>query len=184
MQVALLGRRRVALAPGRAPGGVDAGGQRAEERVQARDGGVVAADHQAIAALEAEDAAAGAHVHVVQALLAELRGAAQVVAVVGVAPVDDGVVGLQQRRQPRDGVVHERGRDHDADAARRRQEPDELLQRAGARAPLPREPGDGVGTDVVDDAVVARAHEAAHHVGAHASKSDHAHLHRVLLSRS
>ena len=112
-----------------------------------------------------------------QTLLAERRGAAQVVAVVRVAPVDDGVVGLQERREAGDRVVDERGRDHDADAARRRQRADELLQRAGAGAPLAREPGDGIGADVVDDAVVATAHEPAHHVGAHAAQSDHPNLH-------
>jgi hypothetical protein len=136
-----------------------------------------AADHQAEAALEAEDAAAGAHVDVVQPLLAERRGTAQVVTVVRVAAVDDGVVGLQQRGELRDGVVDERGRDHDADAARRRQRADELLQRAGAGASLSREPGDGIRADVVDDAVVATAHEPAHHVGAHAAQSDHPNLH-------
>ena len=58
---------------------------------------VVAADHQAVAALEAEDAAAGADVDVVDALLAQLRGPADVVAVVGVAAVDDDVALVQQR---------------------------------------------------------------------------------------
>src|SRR6185312_15695498 len=177
VQVALLGGRRLALAAGRALRGVDAGGQRAEERVQALDRLVVAADHQAVAAVEAEDAAAGAHVDVVQPLLAELGGAAQVVAVVGVAAVDDGVVGLQQRGQLRDGVVDEGRRDHDADAARRLQRLHEPLEGRLARRALPGQLGDRVRADVVDDAVVASTHEPAHHVGAHAAQSDHPNLH-------
>ena len=71
------------------------GRQRGEDRVEPLDRAVGAADHQAVAALEAEDAAAGAAVDEVDPLLAQLRGAADVVAVVGVAAVDDRVAGLE-----------------------------------------------------------------------------------------
>ena len=57
------------------------------------------ADHQAVAAVEAEDAAAGAAVDEVDALLAQLLGPADVVAVVGVAAVDDRVA--RARGRPR-----------------------------------------------------------------------------------
>ena len=54
-----------------------------------------------------------------------------------------------------------------------------------ARAPLAHEPGDRVGAHVEDDAVVAAAHQAPHHVGAHAPQSDHAQpAWRLLLTRS
>ena len=64
---------------------------------------VLAADHQAVAALEAPDAAAGADVDVVDAALGQRGRARDVVAVVGVAAVDDDVARLEQRGQAVDG---------------------------------------------------------------------------------
>ncbi len=66
------GVRSAASRPGR---------QGREERREPRDGVGLAADHQAEAALEAEDAAARPHVDVVDAALGELSRAADVVVV-------------------------------------------------------------------------------------------------------
>src|SRR4051794_37842861 len=177
VQVAVFGLRGLAVAPGRAVGRLDARRERLEEGVEARDGRVVAADHQAVAALEAEHAAARAHVDVVQALLAQRPRPDDVVAVVGVAAVDDGVVLVEQRDELVERRVDDRGRDHDADAPRLLELRDEVLHRLGAGRALALERGDRVGADVVDDAVVAAAHQPADHVGPHAPQSDHAHLH-------
>ncbi len=76
-----------------------------------------AADHQAVAALEAPDAAAGAHVDVVDALGGEFFGAADVVDVVGVAAVDEDVAGFEMRDDLGDGVVDGCGGDHEPDGA-------------------------------------------------------------------
>ena len=54
-----------------------------------------AADHQAVAALAAEDAAAGSHVDVMNPAALQFRGAADVVVIVGIAAIDDDVAGLQ-----------------------------------------------------------------------------------------
>jgi hypothetical protein len=62
------------------------------------DDWLFATDHQAVAALESPDAAAGADIDVVDVFLGEFGGAAEVVDVVGVAAVDQNVVGLQQRQ--------------------------------------------------------------------------------------
>ena len=59
--------------------------------------GVGAADHQAIAALEAPDAAAGADIDIAQALRLQPRRLVDGVVIVGIAAVDDDVAGLQQR---------------------------------------------------------------------------------------
>src|SRR5206468_10011852 len=85
VQPALLLGCRVALASRSAHGGIDTRGERLEHRHQAPDGLVVAADHQAVAALAAPHAAADSDVHVVDALSAELTRAAEVVDVVRVA---------------------------------------------------------------------------------------------------
>ena len=71
---------------------------------------VLAADHQAVAALEAPDAAARAHVDVVEALRREALGARDVVLVVRVAAVDDGVARREQRLELVDGSSRRRRR--------------------------------------------------------------------------
>ena len=78
---------------------VEPGRERLEDRGEVGDGVVVAADHQAVAALEPEDAAAGAAVDVVDPALGQPRGGVDVVAVVGVAAVDDHVALAEQRRE-------------------------------------------------------------------------------------
>src|SRR5438552_28110 len=65
--------------------------QRGEDRVEVLDHLRLAADHLAVAALQAPDAAAGADIDIMQALRLQLGGAADVVDVVRVAAVDDDV---------------------------------------------------------------------------------------------
>ena len=62
VQIALLVHGRLALAAWRALRGVDPGGDGREDRLQVGEHLVLGADHQAEAALEAEDAAARADV--------------------------------------------------------------------------------------------------------------------------
>ena len=158
------------------------GRQRGEDRVEPLDGAVGAADHQAVAALEAEDAAAGAAVDVVDPLLADLGGAADVVAVVGVAAVDDRVAGLEHGGHVLDRLLGDlAGRDHHPDRARRAQLRGQLLQRGGALGALAGQLGDRVGVDVVGDDLVAVAHQPARHVGAHPAEADDSQLHRTTL---
>ena len=96
VQVAVLGGAAGVLAgPGVRGRRVDAGASVAKIGSRCCTDVVLAADHLAVAALQAPDAAAGADVDVVDALGLQLRGAADVVEVVGVAAVDDDVAGLQ-----------------------------------------------------------------------------------------
>lgn len=88
MEIALLARRVAALAMLCRLDLALAGRQRGEDRLQPVEGRLVAADHQAIAAIEAVDAAGGADIHVVDALDRELLTAADVVLPEGVAAVD------------------------------------------------------------------------------------------------
>ena len=148
----------------------DPGREAGEDRVEALDRAVGAADHQAVAALEAEDAAAGAAVDVVDPLLADLGGAADVVAVVGVAAVDDRVAGLEHRGDGVDGLLGDlAGRDHDPDRARRAQLRGQVLQRGGTLGSLTGQLRDRVGVDVVGDDLVAVAHQAPGHVRSHSA---------------
>jgi hypothetical protein len=129
VEPALLLRRRVAFAPGRADGRVDSGGERLQHRRESVDRLVAAADHQAVAALAAPDAAADADVHVVDALAAELTRAAQVVDVIGVAAVDDRVALRQVRRELAHDRVDDPRRHHQPDAPRGIELLHELLER-------------------------------------------------------
>ena len=172
----MLGRRRLALAPRGARGGVDAGSDGAEDRLEPGDHLGLAADHQAEAALQPPDAAAGADVEVVEAAGAEVLGAMDVVAVVAVAAVDDGIPGLQASGEVVDGPPGERRRDHDPRRPRRPQPRDELVERPGADRPLLLEPAHGVGIDVEYDTLVPMTHQPAHQVGAHPAQADHAQL--------
>ena len=64
-----------------------------------------AADHHAISAFQSPYAAAGADIHVVDALCGKLLRAADVVDVVGVAAIDQDVAGFEQRQQVGDRLV-------------------------------------------------------------------------------
>ena len=75
---------------------------------------VLRADHQAEAALETEDATAGADVHVVDPALAKDPGATDVVAVVAVAAVDEDVALGHEGSRLVDGLLGDVTRgDHD-----------------------------------------------------------------------
>jgi hypothetical protein len=78
----------------------------------------IAADHHAVTALQAPDAAGSADVDVVQAFFRQGFGAADVVLIEGVAAVDDGIAGFQQFAQGVDGVFGRVAcRQHDPDGA-------------------------------------------------------------------
>jgi hypothetical protein len=81
-------------------------------KIGSRCGVFFAADHHAVAALESPDAAAGAYVHVVDALGGEFLGAADVVYVIGIAAVDEDVAGLEGGENFGDGNVDRGCRDH------------------------------------------------------------------------
>ena len=151
--------------------------QRREDRIEVAHGSVGAADHQAIAAVEAPDAAAGADIDIAQALRLQPRRLVDGVVIVGIAAVDDDVAGLQQRGDRLDDPSGDRGRQHQPDAARLGELADELLQRAGADRAVRHQRRNAGRVDVVDDAFVTVAHQAANHVRAHPAQSHHSDLH-------
>jgi hypothetical protein len=111
----------------------DAGRQRLEDRIEPVDHRLVAADHHAIAALDAPDAAGGADVDIVDAALLQRLAAADVVLPEGVAAVDDDVAGLHQLRQRLDGRFGDlAGRQHHPGGARLLQLLDECVRASSA----------------------------------------------------
>ena len=88
------------------------------------------------------------------------------------------VARLQQRRELVDRTQSTMAAGHhQPDRARRLQLLHELLERRRAGRAFLGERADGVRDRVVDDALVAAAHQAPHHVGAHPAESDHSELH-------
>ncbi len=75
------------------------GAQGLEDRLEPLDHGRLAADHQAVAALETEHAAAGAGIDVGDLLGGQVLGAPDIVLEVRVAAVDHRVAGLEQGRE-------------------------------------------------------------------------------------
>ena len=82
-----------------------AGRDRLEQRPQWLDYPGLPADHQAVAAVETPDATAYADIEIVDALLAEGGGARDVVAVVGVATIDDHVAGIHLPAKAAHGLI-------------------------------------------------------------------------------
>ena len=89
---------------------------------------------------------------------------------------------LSPALEPRAELAHRRlgdlaGRHHHPGMPGRVELGDEVVERGRARRALGCERRDGLGADVVDDAGVAVAHQAAHDVRAHPAEADHAELH-------
>src|SRR5262249_57032726 len=88
VQVAEFGGAADLLASRRTRDVTRAGRQRLEDRIEVAHSDLRSADHHAVAALQAPDAAAGSDVHIVDSFGRELVRAADVVHVVRVAAVD------------------------------------------------------------------------------------------------
>lgn len=177
VQVAALLGGVVPRAPGRALDVAGSRRDRAQNGLEVGDGLVVPAHHEAVAALEAEHAAAGPDVDVVDAGVLQLRGPTHVVAVVGVAAVDDDVAGFEDLGDLVDDRAGEPGGDHQPHGAGLLELGREVRDARRARGALRGQGRHGILVHVVDHAVVAVLHESADDVGAHPSESDHGELH-------
>src|SRR5581483_11019893 len=109
MQIAALGGAADLFTSGRARDIADTRSQGRENWIEVLDCLRLAANHQAVTALAAPDAAARAHVHVMNSFRRELLGAANIVDVIGIAAVDQNVAGIEVRQEIRDGLIHRRG---------------------------------------------------------------------------
>src|SRR5690348_11825476 len=136
-----------------------------------------AADHHAIAALQAPDAAAGADIDVMYAPGAKLLGAADVVDVVGIATIDQDIVRLQMRQQVGDCLVDDAGGHHQPNGTRLGEGLDEFGNRPRADRLLLHKLRHGLGGHVEHHTLMATLQEAAHHIRSHPAEADHSQLH-------
>ena len=165
--------------------------ERAEDRLERRDHLAIAADHQAEAVREAPDAAGRPGIDVADAVLGQLRVAADVVVEVRVAAVDDRVAGLQVLQQLLDLRLRRgAGRDHDPGRPRLRELRDELRDAVGrldvvaGRALLVGQLVGLLDRAVVGDDRVPVPDQASDHVRAHPPEPDEAELHLRPPSRA
>src|SRR2546423_7373438 len=132
MNVSLLGGISRFLLPSRGAWNVaDSRRERLEDWIEALHRFIGTADHHAIAAIDAPDAAAGAHIHVVDALRLERLRAANVILPHGIAAVDDAVARFKLFGQRHHGFLSRiAGRNHHPDRARLIELLDEIVERA------------------------------------------------------
>ena len=129
-----------------------------KSRVDDRDCFVRAAHHQAVAALQPEDPATGPDVDIVDALLLELGRTTHIIAIVGVATIDDDVALLHQAGELIDGPAGDAGWDHDPGHPRLLQLADKLLKGGSADRAFPLELLDRIRTYVINDTFMPVAH--------------------------
>src|ERR1700689_1861693 len=132
MDVALFDPDIAALAALGAVDVADAGRQRLEDRVEALDHRLVAADHHAIAAVDAPDAAGSAGIDIMDAARLQRLAAAHVLLPERVAAVDNYVVLAHQFCERLDGGLGDlAGRQHHPGGARLFEFFHEILERIG-----------------------------------------------------
>src|SRR5882672_2018514 len=179
VKIAFLSGAGCLFAAGSARDVAAAGGERFENWVEVLDDFIFAANHLAVAAIKSPDAATGADVTIVNTLRAEFFGTANVVNVIGIATVDDDVVLFKLGDEILKSCVDNSRGDHQPDGARLREFFHKIVERVGGGCTFAGELLDGFRAAIVDDAGVAIANQAAHHVGTHPPQTDHSELHSV-----
>src|ERR1700751_4152868 len=132
VDVSVFGGASEFLAARRARNVADAGSESLEDGIELLYGFSGTANHHAIAAFEAPHAAAGSDIDVVNALLLETLGAADIIFEVGVAAVDDGVSRFEELGESLHGLFGgATGRHHDPHRSRGLQFVGQILQGSG-----------------------------------------------------
>ncbi len=183
VQVALFGLGRCTGAARRARCRRQPRSDRGEQRLEAGHDVTLTSDHQAETAFQPEDPPRGADVDVVDAPAGELGGPVHIVAVVGVAAIEDDVVGFEVFSEREHGLAGDPGGEHHPGRAGDGELRRELRECAGTGRAHGRQLLHRRWVDVVDDAVVPVPHEPAYQVGAHPAKADHPELHEISRSR-
>ncbi len=181
VQIALLGGAVQLLASRSARRVARARRQRREDRIEMLDHVLFAADHHAVAALQAPDAAARPHIHVVDSLCRKFLGAPDVIHVIGIAAVDEDVSGSRCGRSSAmvsstaaAGTISQIARGFSSFATKSWSE--ELPVAFSCTRSLT-----AFGDLSNTTHSMASFEEPAHHVCSHPSKTNHSELHELLL---
>src|SRR5262249_31794716 len=150
-----------------------------EDRIKVFHRLIRAADHHAVTTIDAPDATAGANINVVNTLLLQLFGAANVVFEHGIAAIDDDVASFHLA-----GQSHHRflsgipGRHHHPDCAGLAKFADKIVERGARACAFLGELIYRIRTQIRDYDLMAAAHKAPHHVATHPAQTHHSYLHR------
>src|SRR5579872_3071161 len=112
MQISLLGRAASLIATGCSGRSSDPRSKRSEDWIEALDHILFATNHQTIPALRTPDPTAGPNINIVNALGLEFARSSNVVHVVGISSVNNGVARLQVNSKILQGLVDCCGRYH------------------------------------------------------------------------
>src|SRR5436309_11856663 len=132
VKIALFGGATYFVASGSARNVATAGRQRFENRIEALYHVGFAADHLAIAALKAPDAAARSHIAIVNAFGGEFLRAANVVDVIRITSINDHVVLFELAHQIVRRGIHYGCGNHEPDRARSLELLDKIVERSRA----------------------------------------------------
>src|SRR5207302_3434882 len=183
MQVAVFGRGWPCAAGFFASGGprriAPARGECFEDWIEMLDHLPRASDHLAITPFQAPDAAACAHIDIVDSALPELFGTPDIVNVVGISAIDQNVASLQFGNELFDRGIHARRRYHHPDRPRRRHFLDKLFERGCSFSSLIGHLLNVLGMSVEDDALMLGPQQAQAHIAPHAPEADHSDLHVI-----
>src|SRR5207244_10864133 len=156
-----------------------AGGERFEKWIEVLDDFFFAANHLAVTAVKTPDATTGANIAIVNAFRAEFFGTANTVNIIGITAVKNDVILFKLGDEIVKSCVDNSRGDHQPDGARLREFFHKIVERAGAGCAFAGELLHGFRAAIVDDAGMAIANQAAHHVGAHPPQTNHSELHSV-----
>src|SRR5829696_2920259 len=183
VQIALLLGRELTVATGGSGDFTGAWRNRLQDRVDYLDRLVIATNHEAVTTLQPEDPTAGTDVDIVNALLAQLGGPADVIAIVRVAAVDDDVAFVEDVGQLLDDFAGDPSGDHHPGNPGLAELVDELLHGDRAGRALTFQLRYEVPIDVEHHTFVPVAHQPANDVRAHSAQPDHSQLHGTSLRR-
>src|ERR1051326_4756004 len=174
VQIPLFGGAPQFLSPRCTFHGPDSRSQCRENRIEMFDGPILAANHQAIAALESPHAAACSNVKIMDAVGFELFSSPDIIVEIRVAAVNNNVVGREEWNEIIQRGIH-RGRGyHQPDSTRLGELIDEVSQRSCSARDRSvfqpclysaRVPG-------ITNASMAGSQQPLCHIGAHAPKSN------------
>ena len=136
------------------------------------------ADHHAVTTFQSPDAAACAHVDIMNSFRGQFLCATNVIDVVRIAAVDDRVARFQWFGKCRDGFFSRRtGWEHDPEGARCAELFNEFLERVGRRWTFFRECINVFPVSVEHNALMPALSQASRHVSTHPAKANHSNLH-------
>ena len=152
--------------------------QSLEDRIELLNRFLGAADHHAVTTIQAPHPAAGAHIHVVNSVIPELPGAANVVFEIRVAAIDENIARLHALRKCLDGLLGgSSGGNHQPGDPRLAQLVDEVVERTGSDGAFPGNALHVIRAQVRDYDFMAATHQPARHVRAHPAQPHHAQFH-------